>query len=370
MRVALDFGEPARSSSGSMEHDAFGDDRDAVAPAVAQALDDRADQRVDDGLEPERACLELLRDERQRGARGLADAERQVPGLPAHRDDEVPARRGLGVDHQVLDDLDAVVARGLEAERVDVRRQVQVVVDGLGHVHDADAAAGVLLELHRREGRVVAADGDELRHVQAQQREHGVLEMLRVLGGVGARDADVRAAAEVDAADAFDRERDDVLDVALHDPLEAVADADDLDAFEPRADRRRADHAVDARGRPAADENRHVGVVFHAGMISSRAGKERVMDIAERTSGKVTVLDLSGKITLGEGDVLLKDKLHSLLNQGHKQILLNLAQVSYVDSAGLGGIVAAHDGDARRREPETRRTSPSGCRICCRLPSC
>jgi anti-sigma B factor antagonist len=66
------------------------------------------------------------------------------------------------------------------------------------------------------------------------------------------------------------------------------------------------------------------------------------MDIAERTSGKVTVLDLSGKITLGEGDVLLKDKLHSLLNQGHKQILLNLAQVSYVDSAGLGGIVAAY----------------------------
>jgi anti-sigma B factor antagonist len=66
------------------------------------------------------------------------------------------------------------------------------------------------------------------------------------------------------------------------------------------------------------------------------------MEISERNDGKVTVLDLSGKITLGEGDMLLKDKLHSLLNQGRKYVLLNLAQVSYVDSAGLGAIVAAY----------------------------
>jgi anti-sigma B factor antagonist len=66
------------------------------------------------------------------------------------------------------------------------------------------------------------------------------------------------------------------------------------------------------------------------------------MEISERNDGKVTVLNLSGKITLGEGDMLLKDKLHSLLNQGRKDVLLNLAQVSYVDSAGLGAIVGAY----------------------------
>jgi anti-sigma B factor antagonist len=66
------------------------------------------------------------------------------------------------------------------------------------------------------------------------------------------------------------------------------------------------------------------------------------MEIAERNVGKVTVLDLSGKITLGEGDVLLRDKLHSLLNQGHKDVLLNLAKVQYVDSAGLGTIVGGY----------------------------
>jgi anti-sigma B factor antagonist len=66
------------------------------------------------------------------------------------------------------------------------------------------------------------------------------------------------------------------------------------------------------------------------------------MQISERDSGSVTILDLSGKVTLGEGDTLLKDKLNSLLHQGKKKVLLNLAQVNYVDSAGLGAIVAAY----------------------------
>ena len=65
------------------------------------------------------------------------------------------------------------------------------------------------------------------------------------------------------------------------------------------------------------------------------------MQIAERAVGAVTILDLSGKITLGEGDTLLKDKLHSLLHQGKKSVLLNLAEVNYVDSAGLGALVSA-----------------------------
>jgi anti-sigma B factor antagonist len=70
--------------------------------------------------------------------------------------------------------------------------------------------------------------------------------------------------------------------------------------------------------------------------------KEQVMQIAEREDGAVTVLDLSGKITLGEGDAMLKDKLHSLLHQGKKKVLLNLGNVQYVDSAGLGALVSAY----------------------------
>ena len=103
----------------------------------------------------------------------------------------------------------------------------------------------------------------ELRDVQAQQRSIDVLEELRIRGGIGARDAEVRAAAEVNAADGLDRQRDDVIDVALHDPLEPVADADDVDALEPGADRRRADDAVDAGRRSAADENGQRMVMLH-----------------------------------------------------------------------------------------------------------
>jgi anti-sigma B factor antagonist len=69
---------------------------------------------------------------------------------------------------------------------------------------------------------------------------------------------------------------------------------------------------------------------------------EPSMQIDERTVGDVTVLDLKGKITLGKGDELLKDKVNSLVNQGHRKILLNFADVPYVDSAGLGEIVRTY----------------------------
>ncbi|HTM05259.1 MAG TPA: STAS domain-containing protein, partial [Vicinamibacterales bacterium] len=64
------------------------------------------------------------------------------------------------------------------------------------------------------------------------------------------------------------------------------------------------------------------------------------MQIEQRASGDVTVVTINGDITLNKGgDVLLKDKIHSLLQQGSKKILLDLGGVSYVDSAGLGQLV-------------------------------
>src|SRR4029079_16892317 len=71
--------------------------------------------------------------------------------------------------------------------------------------------------------------------------------------------------------------------------------------------------------------------------------EEAVMHVTERTVGDVTVVDVSGKVTLGDGgDVVLKDKMASLVQQGRKKVLLNLGDVSYVDSAGLGAIVQAY----------------------------
>ncbi|HZA37090.1 MAG TPA: STAS domain-containing protein [Vicinamibacterales bacterium] len=66
------------------------------------------------------------------------------------------------------------------------------------------------------------------------------------------------------------------------------------------------------------------------------------MQIEERIVGDVTILDLKGKMTLGEGDELLKDKINSLIHQGQKNLLLNLEGVPYIDSAGLGEIVRTY----------------------------
>jgi anti-sigma B factor antagonist len=57
--------------------------------------------------------------------------------------------------------------------------------------------------------------------------------------------------------------------------------------------------------------------------------------------GDVTVIDVSGRITLGEGSSALRDNLRDLTAQGEKKILLNLSEVSYIDSSGIGELVSA-----------------------------
>lgn len=66
------------------------------------------------------------------------------------------------------------------------------------------------------------------------------------------------------------------------------------------------------------------------------------MKIDERKVGDVLVLDIAGQITFTQGDAILKDKIHSVVHQGNKKILVNLAGVDYVDSAGLGELVGAY----------------------------
>lgn len=66
------------------------------------------------------------------------------------------------------------------------------------------------------------------------------------------------------------------------------------------------------------------------------------LSITERQAGDVTVLDLSGKITIGEGSVQLREKVRQLLDSGNSKILLNLGDVSYVDSSGIGELVSSY----------------------------
>jgi anti-sigma B factor antagonist len=67
------------------------------------------------------------------------------------------------------------------------------------------------------------------------------------------------------------------------------------------------------------------------------------MQLEQRIVGQVAIVKVTGDITLNKGgDVLLKDKVQSLIQQGQKNILLDLSGVSYVDSAGLGELVQAY----------------------------
>jgi len=65
------------------------------------------------------------------------------------------------------------------------------------------------------------------------------------------------------------------------------------------------------------------------------------MKTSTRQVNGVTVVDLSGRITLGEGSVVLRDTVRELLSKGNKKILLNLGEVNYIDSSGIGELVSA-----------------------------
>jgi anti-sigma B factor antagonist len=77
------------------------------------------------------------------------------------------------------------------------------------------------------------------------------------------------------------------------------------------------------------------------------------MNVSERKVGGITVVDVSGRLVSTDNPGRLKDKISSLIFQGEKQILLNLANVNYVDSSGLGEIVACH-GSAKKAGAELK----------------
>jgi len=65
------------------------------------------------------------------------------------------------------------------------------------------------------------------------------------------------------------------------------------------------------------------------------------MKTSTRQANGIAIVDCSGRITLGEGSVILKDVVRELLSKGQKHILLNLGNVNYIDSSGIGELVSA-----------------------------
>jgi anti-sigma B factor antagonist len=74
----------------------------------------------------------------------------------------------------------------------------------------------------------------------------------------------------------------------------------------------------------------------------NEGGFSVALTIASREVDGVTVLDLNGRITLGEGSVQIRDAIRDLIAKGQKRILLDLGEVNYIDSSGLGELVSAY----------------------------
>jgi anti-sigma B factor antagonist len=64
------------------------------------------------------------------------------------------------------------------------------------------------------------------------------------------------------------------------------------------------------------------------------------LEVTERQAGDVTILDMSGAVRMGQGSIALRDSIRRLVDNDRKKILLNLAGVNYVDSSGIGELIA------------------------------
>ena len=65
------------------------------------------------------------------------------------------------------------------------------------------------------------------------------------------------------------------------------------------------------------------------------------MTITKRQLDDVVILDLAGRITIGEGTIMLRQRIHQMLEAGDRKFLLSLADVDYIDSSGLGELVSS-----------------------------
>ena len=66
------------------------------------------------------------------------------------------------------------------------------------------------------------------------------------------------------------------------------------------------------------------------------------LDVNERQAGEVTILDLSGEVRIGDSSVALRDSIRKLADTGKTKVLLNLAGVKYIDSTGIGELIASY----------------------------
>jgi anti-sigma B factor antagonist len=100
------------------------------------------------------------------------------------------------------------------------------------------------------------------------------------------------------------------------------------------------------------------GVLDRLG-IGTQGKAETRMQATSRQIGDVSVVDVKGRITLGEGNIVIRELVAELTAQGNKRIVLNLLEVDHIDSAGIGELVRTHS-SLRRQGGQLKLASPNG----------
>jgi anti-sigma B factor antagonist len=90
--------------------------------------------------------------------------------------------------------------------------------------------------------------------------------------------------------------------------------------------------------------------------MSMQAQSSSRMQAATRELGEITIVDIKGRITIGEGNVMLREIVVGLLEKGKKHVLLNMTDVAHVDSAGIGELVRSHT-SVRKQGGQLKLTS-------------
>ena len=147
--------------------------------------------------------------------------------IAPHQDDDEPAIRRARVFEECAQDSRGRGSRGLEAESGYAQWKRKVVVDRLRDVCNAESIARCFRHGLRRKAGIITADRDQMVDAESLESVDDPLEIAWIASRIGARCAQDRATLFVDAGNGFGVEFDDVVDVALHEPFEALKDADD-----------------------------------------------------------------------------------------------------------------------------------------------
>ena len=234
--------------------DALGDHGDAVGAALREALHDRALERAHDVVDRDRRVRELLGDQRDRRARGLARAEREVPRRAPHHHDEEPAVGGLHVEDQPLDRR-RCRARARSRSRRWARPRAAAGRCRSSSARARRGSARPPRSATRLDDDAVSSPPIVIRwSIPSAPSDFTTLARCSgFLVGFAREVCRIEPPCRWIRATASTVELDHVARVALHDPREAVEDPDHAVPAPQRARGRGADHAVDAGRGPAAD---------------------------------------------------------------------------------------------------------------------